>query len=119
MGVNANAFPFLVRKARGAAACPSRRLRKGTTITHLHQQWERPTAVVSRHGPRNEWSVPSAAEVCWHPPHLSGLSEEEVEREGEALTPNLQLYSFRKIVSLQTVSLVFFLLLALQNVEHL
>lgn len=29
----------------------------------------------------------SAAEVCWHPPHLSGLSKEDMEEEGEALAP--------------------------------
>lgn len=55
---------------------------------------ERPTTAVPSYGSRSERSILSAAEVCWHPRHLSGLSKEDVEKEGEALTPessNLQL----------------------------
>lgn len=93
VGVDANAFPFFTRKARGTAACTARWLCKGAVTIHFSNRM-RPTTAVSSYGPRSECSILSAAEVCWHPPHLSGLSEEDVEKEEEALTPkssNLQL----------------------------
>lgn len=60
----------------------------------FHQQWEKPTPAASRYGPRNEPSTPSAGETFWHPLHLFGFKEEDMEKEGEGLIPtssNLQL----------------------------
>lgn len=53
----------------------------------FHQQCGRPNTAVSSYGPRSERSILSAAEVCWYPLYLSGLSEEDAEKEWEALTP--------------------------------
>lgn len=76
-------------------------------------------SAISSYGPKNKPSTPPTAEIFWHPLHLFGLKEEDMEKEGEGLTSTSS-NSLLQEDSFSTNSFHSFLfLLSLQKVERL
>lgn len=86
VGLRASTIPLLRGRAPGMAACKKRWLCEGAATIHSTNSDRNPPCNLS-YGPRNKPSTPSAAETFWHPFDLFGFKEEDMEKEGEGLTP--------------------------------
>lgn len=86
VGVSASTIPLLTARAPGMAACKQRWLCEGAATIHSTNS-ERNSPCNLQLWPKERTLNPFCSRDFWHPFNLFGLKEEDMEKEGDGLTP--------------------------------